>query len=262
MSRMQAHIATSKPRKKLYTQLQSDNRSFLLAHDPGTANYGIAVISFDLSKKNFDIKIHYSSRLVSTFRGISQGTNLHTNTHDYLQEVQVLLKAYPIDIQIAERFMMRTAGGALTIELVNQMLGALRLLCCQRKQPIKLIPSSQWKNPLKRLEVDLPSVYKSLVGVTAHQLDAALIGVFGICTLAKIKPFSMPGFASVLKSVIDQLHKLEPTNPNPSSKKVRKERGIDQPVAKKKVASKRVGKATVPAKTAATKKTTRRKGEQ
>jgi hypothetical protein len=46
--------------------------------------------------------------------------------------------------------------------------------------PLKLTIASAWKNKVqKRFEVDLKEIYPT-TGVQPHQLDAALIGIYGL----------------------------------------------------------------------------------
>ena len=84
---------------------------------------------------------------------------------------------YQPDGIIAERFQTRGNGGPL-IEQVSSMLGLIRGR--YPKIPIKLTVASAWKNKLnRRFECDLKEIYPT-VAVQPHQLDATLIGVYGL----------------------------------------------------------------------------------
>ena len=78
---------------------------------------------------------------------------------------------------IAERFQTRGNGGPL-IEMVSCMLGLLA--GTYPKLPIKFTIASAWKNKVqRRFNVDLKEVYKE-IAVAPHQLDAALIAIYGL----------------------------------------------------------------------------------
>lgn len=172
----------------------------IFAHDPGPVNYGYAVIRVDGPKT---ITVLEHGKFQHTFASLKRGTSVTRQTENYLGTLEEIYERHGVNICIAERFMMRLAGGAVTIELVNQMLGALRAFCWSKSIGLKMIPSSEWKNPIKSMGILLPDVYKSIRPVTAHQLDAALIGTYGSFILRGVK-FNDP---KMVLSVIDKVKK-------------------------------------------------------
>ena len=199
-----------KPREEIRGLKRGNLRKILLmSHDPGVANYGYCILQVEVNPfsdrflKSFKILEH--GKLRNTYRGISAKTSLKTETESFIGELTEILNKHPVEVQIAERFMMRRAGGALTIELINQMIGGIRVLSNQNGIPLKIIPSSQWKNPLRRLGVDLVPWYKYVRPVSPHQFDAVLIAIFGAYTLFRRKPFSDDGLKKFLMQVSSQL---------------------------------------------------------
>lgn len=170
----------------------------IFAHDPGPVNYGYAVVRVDGPKT---ITVLEHGKFQHTFASLKRGTSVTRQTENYLLALEDIFVRHKVDICIAERFMMRLAGGAVTIELVNQMLGALRAFCWSKSIGLKMIPSSEWKNPIKAMGILLPDVYKSIRPITPHQLDAALIGTYGASILIGVKFNQSERVLSVIRGV-------------------------------------------------------------
>lgn len=127
-----------------------------------------------------------------------------------MSEMLKLSRVVQPEAHIAERFMSRRMGG-VTIELVNMTIGILRCVCLRTGKPIKLIPASQWKNELKRRGVLLPEVYKKAKSykVSAHEVDASLIALYGVFLRLGHKPFDVPDVNSLMEAVLMKLSKVK-----------------------------------------------------
>lgn len=193
----------------------------ILAHDPGSHNYGIAVIRVELPEdpdrkvllKGLGFSVLYASKMEHSFTTLKDAALADREMIAYLNELEGLRRKYNPDLQIAERYMSRRMGG-VTIELVNMLLGTLRVFSLRRGIPIRLIPASQWKNELKRREVDLKEVYKEAKREhkrTPHEVDAVMIGLYGAFSLMKLKAFSVEDPHRLVNSVLHKLRRLELT---------------------------------------------------
>nr|DAH47961.1 MAG TPA: HOLLIDAY JUNCTION RESOLVASE [Caudoviricetes sp.] len=148
----------------------------ILAFDPGSVNMGISLV--EISKKG-------------TPRVIANATMMHP-IHDipsfmaqqraFVNEVRMWIEQFKPRAIVAERFQSRGLRGA-TVECVSMMLGILSTL----DLPVLFITASTWKNQYqKRFGVNLRDVYKE-IRTTPHQLDASLIGHFGLEVALKTK---------------------------------------------------------------------------
>lgn len=165
---------TRKPGKeydlKSLKHLRINADKLVLGCDPGSANYGICLVGLLPNQK---IKVYANSVLM---RPLNDLINFNDNRVTFLSEIGPWMQHSPDGI-IAERFQTRGNGGPL-IELVSAMLGLLGAKYPRTK--IKLTVASAWKNKLqRRFNVDLKEIYPQ-VNVQPHQLDAALIGVYGL----------------------------------------------------------------------------------
>jgi len=164
----------TKPKKITEYELPRLNikaEKLVLAADPGSRNFGIALVGLERDK----VKVYANSVLMRPVDNLVSFTN--TSSH-FLQEIRQWM-AFGPDGVVAERF--QTRGGASMgplIECVSSMLGLIRGR--YPKTPIKLTIASAWKNRVqRRFGVDLREVYTE-IAVQPHQLDAALIGVYGL----------------------------------------------------------------------------------
>lgn len=141
----------------------------VLSADPGSRNFGIALVGLE----NNQVKVYANSVMMQPVDDLVAFTDTSTT---FLKEIQQWM-AFSPDGVVAERFQTRGNGGPL-IEMVSSMLGLIRGR--YPKIPIKLTIASAWKNRVqRRFGVDLREVYTE-IAVQPHQLDAALIGVFGL----------------------------------------------------------------------------------
>ena len=141
----------------------------VLSADPGSRNFGIALVGLE----NNQVKVYANSVMMQPVDDLVAFTDTSTT---FLKEIQQWM-AFGPDGVVAERFQTRGNGGPL-IEMVSSMLGLIRGR--YPKIPIKLTIASAWKNRVqRRFGVDLREVYTE-IAVQPHQLDAALIGVFGL----------------------------------------------------------------------------------
>jgi hypothetical protein len=199
----------------------------ILAHDPGSSNYGISVIEAEIPTSqptNLKFKILDFWKVNSTLQSLkltkrskrtkkekSKSISLSPGKElmEYFAEVQHATHAYNIDLQIAERYMSRRMGG-VTIELVNMELGVLRTLCMLQDTPLRMIPASQWKNEAARNGINLEQIYKEVkpFKVSPHEVDAVMIGLYGFYSLNKWKPYSNKNPLWIHKNVVSQIKKL------------------------------------------------------
>jgi len=144
----------------------------ILACDPGTRNFGIACVGVKDGRPDV-----IANALLTN--PITQFTNGYlTQRRAYSMELRRWFKLYGPDLVIAERFQTRGNGGP-TIELVSAMNALLGVI--DGHLPVKYIPASQWKVAFNRRwgEDELKSMYQDCL-TTPHQLDASLIGVYGL----------------------------------------------------------------------------------
>lgn len=139
----------------------------VLGCDPGTANFGIALVSL---KDTRPVVLANSMlmRPMNNLMEFNEGRKL------FMTEVDRWIEQGANAI-IAERFQTRGLLGPL-VETVSVMIGSLG----EYGLPIKAVIASQWKTAFKRrFGVDLKELYET-VNVQPHQLDAALIGIYGL----------------------------------------------------------------------------------
>jgi hypothetical protein len=141
----------------------------ILGMDPGSRNHGIALVGV----RNGKVKVWANSVMTHPLDTL---VDFNQAKETYLQEIADWMKYQP-NAMVAERFQTRGNGGPL-IELVSCMLGLIA--GTYPDKPFKLTIASAWKNKLqKRFDVDLKEIYKE-IAVQPHQLDAALIGIYGL----------------------------------------------------------------------------------
>jgi len=162
----------------------------ILSLDPGTGNFGFAVLSGELKREvGPQLKVLRFGRNFSTIREIKQGINYQAS--QYWAFLESMYKEYGVTHIVGERYQSRRMGGS-TIESVNIMIGITLAFARLHKLPCKFIPASQWKNELNRNGVELVEVYQSVKGskVTPHAVDAVSIGEYAAYRLVGLKPFS------------------------------------------------------------------------
>lgn len=141
----------------------------ILSMDPGSRNFGIALVGLRKGKP----RVYANTVLTNPVNDL---VAFSRTRQAFLQEIERWVSFEPNGV-VAERFQTRGIGGPL-IEQVSAMLGLIG--GAYPDLPIKLTIASVWKNSMqRRFNVDLRELYKE-IGVQPHQLDAALIGVYGL----------------------------------------------------------------------------------
>lgn len=146
----------------------------ILTCDPGTKNFGIACVGVKDGKPDVIANAVLTNPMYELTSDVMRQRDLFT------KEMRQWFKLYNPNLVIAERFQTRGNGGP-TIETVSLMLG---LLGAFRKIPYKYVIAGQWKNAFnKRWAEGDKEFLKGLYGdclTTPHQLDATLIGIYGL----------------------------------------------------------------------------------
>jgi hypothetical protein len=148
----------------------------LLALDPGTTNFGWAIVRLDGKKPSVE-KCGMLPITVKELRG-----NLKEEVLLFAKPFTKLLKEVKVDGIVCERYIARRMGK--TIESVNIMIGAIAIL--SGVLGVNIYPAMTWKNFLKRswqLEKidDYYSEFENVnrkSGIPDHCIDASLIGIY------------------------------------------------------------------------------------
>jgi len=144
----------------------------VLGNDPGIVNYGIALL--EIEPKRY--RLHRNTLLKSPLYNLHQETYL-IEARRYTKAVSRFLKGTPqLDLLVMERFQTRGFQGK-GIEVINVMIG---LLSRHLSPPNCLLLTATWKGVLKRLKIDLKSIYKmgkKEYGLEPHLIDAALLAL-------------------------------------------------------------------------------------
>lgn len=178
----------------------------IMCHDPGTTSYGYSIIrASSVSrglKPDVKIKVLTNGLCQNLVKELKSGRVLRTTLEAHNQWARKLEKKFKVQFVAAERYMARGGKGP-TIEAVNMMLGKL----IHWDMPCKVIPASQWKNAVRRANVELDTWYK-WAKVTPHQLDACLIGVYMSSVLYGHKGFDGLNLERQIKPLILQMEKV------------------------------------------------------
>lgn len=149
-------------------QVKKSKYKRILGFDPGTKNMGISCIElrgnkcYVLANATMEHPLHDIKAFM-------------IQRDAFLSEVQYWITTFEPDAIVAERFQTRGLKGP-TIELVSMMLGILGML----NLPVLFVPAVVWKNKFqKRFCCDLREMYGE-INTTPHQLDASLIGCYGL----------------------------------------------------------------------------------
>lgn len=164
----------------------------ILANDPGTTNYGFAIVKATMKQttagRTLDFSILEHGLIPSTVRTLKNGKQLIAEIKAYLMTIQGLrIKHIPV-AWIAERYMTRGIKGS-TIEMVAIMMGSV-LGKYHKKMRFKFIIAAEWKNQVNK-RGDLKEFYKAVrpYRITPHQVDACFIGIYGAHRWAGLKGF-------------------------------------------------------------------------
>ena len=140
----------------------------VLACDPGSANFGIALVGLSKGK----VKVYANAVLMEPLNDL---VDFNGKCKTFIDELDTWMAFKPGGV-VAERFQTRGLSGPV-IEQVSAMLGLIK---GRYNIPVKLTIASVWKNRVqRRFNIDLKEVYEDS-SVQPHQIDAALIGVFGL----------------------------------------------------------------------------------
>lgn len=195
----------------------------ILAFDPGQKNCSVALIEYDSSKTPLqlkDIKIVFHGLLPSdaTALVVKKSSTLSLQIKSLQQLLEQLKREWKPTHVILERYMTRGfGGGGNTTEVINILIGCI---LCSRIAPTKLIGASMWKNEVKRNRIaqgleekvgkhtcNRTEVYegfevaKGQTPVSAHQVDACMIAVYGLFKLLGLKPFKGFNFDAYDKKI-------------------------------------------------------------
>lgn len=135
----------------------------ILGLDPGTKNYGYALVNH---KNNICIDAGMISTSLKEIKSLAP-----EEVKTYVNTMTPLIKK--ADSVVMERFQGRGLRGSLG-ETVSIMIGINVLICLIEKKPIHLTTAASWKNKVKRESAtSLENLYKDCP--THHMLDAALM---------------------------------------------------------------------------------------
>lgn len=178
----------------------SKNVLRIFAHDPGSKNYGYAIIEGKKNGQRVDIRVLENGLCPCPMNNLKDHKIRQKQRDLYLDWVYSSVKKWQVQGMFAERYMTRGIKGP-TIESVNMMLGLLQSLC----MPDRYIPAAVWKNAVRRQGIDLGLEYK-LCRTAPHQLDASLIGVWAIHQAFGLKDFGTMNQRQFIK-IVDQIER-------------------------------------------------------
>lgn len=149
-------------------------RKILLAIDPGTVNFGYAVLKIqDCKITLLRCGMVHSKYLISEANTVVMRPKFQKFTRMFAH----LLQVSTADCLVFERFIIQRRG--LTGECVNQQIGAMVLTAGDI--PSTQVMAATWKARMKKLRgQDLTAAYKKLKPIPAHPIDAVFQGLFCI----------------------------------------------------------------------------------
>jgi Holliday junction resolvasome RuvABC endonuclease subunit len=156
----------------------------LLSLDPGTANFGWAVVEVRHNKGQVAARVLENGKCEHTVHTLKNAKEMREEMLQFELWLGLIMGQYEPQAATAERFMTRGINGP-TVECVNIMIGQVLTLV---DLPFKIMPAATWKNAISRSGVDLKEQYK-LTKVTPHQVDAAMIGIYTGCQAYGFKDF-------------------------------------------------------------------------
>lgn len=156
----------------------------LLSLDPGTSNFGYAVVEVRHNKGQVAARVLENGKCEHTVRTLKKAKTMREEMDQFEIWLGSLYGQYQPDAVCAERYMTRGINGP-TVECVNIMIGQVLTLL---PMPFKIMPAATWKNAISRQDLDLKEQYK-LTKVTPHQVDAAMIGVYTGCQAYGLKDY-------------------------------------------------------------------------
>jgi hypothetical protein len=156
------------------TKKSTDNRLRIFSHDPGSRNYGYAIVEGRLVNDRVKFRVLVNGLCPCPINDLKDHQTRQRQRSEYLKWVKYMVMTYSPRGIYGERYMTRGIRGP-TIESVNMMLGLLQSL----ELKDAFVPAAVWKNAVNRQGIDLKAEYK-LCRTAPHQLDASLIGVYAI----------------------------------------------------------------------------------
>jgi hypothetical protein len=156
----------------------------MLSCDPVTKNFASALVSGTYTNGKLRFKIHGTRVMERTV--LSLVDEPANQMAQFIREVEDVISNAGLEPEALymERFQSRGNGGT-TIECINFMLGTM-VYHFRDRCPVSLLTAATWKNRVNRYLI-LKEAYKAY-GLqlkaspkTAHELDAVLIGMYGIC---------------------------------------------------------------------------------
>lgn len=172
----------------------------LLALDPGTSNFGYAVVEVRHNKGQVAARVLENGKCEHTVRTLKNAKTMREEMDQFELWLGGLVGQYAPQAVAAERYMTRGINGP-TVECVNIMIGQVLTLV---DLPFKIMPAATWKNAISRQEIDLKEQYK-LTRVTPHQVDAAFIGIYTGCQAYGLKDFGPLDLEGFFPKVLRQL---------------------------------------------------------
>lgn len=159
----------------------------VLAHDPGSKNYGVAVVQGSKQGDTLRIRVLASGKQKSLVNQLKRGSLLRKQLDAYVNEVLAVKKKYKPHYFVAERYMTRGIKG-LSVECINMMLSAA---VREIEIPYTLLAAVTWKRFVEKCGVDLKKAYK-WCKAEPHQLDSALMGVYAVMQILKLPRQKIP----------------------------------------------------------------------
>lgn len=152
----------------------------LAAFDPGSKNFGVAVVD----PATLKILAHW----LNPYTVQTLGEDKRPQIAGYKKFLRDMKRKHNCTHLIAERFQARGSLSGISIEVVSFMLG---LAESSFPNSTRFVIASQWKTAYNRSGLDLRALYKELwqkpYRITPHQIDASLIGMWVACKLRKVK---------------------------------------------------------------------------
>ncbi len=156
----------------------------IFAHDPGSRNYGYAIVEGWLSRPDrVEFRVLRNGLCPCPMNNLKDHRARQAQSRRYLGWARKMAERYEVNGIFGERYMTRGIKGP-TVESINMMLGLLQSLCL----PDAFVPAATWKNAVTRHEIDLKAEYK-FCRTAPHQLDASLIGVYALHQAFGVKDF-------------------------------------------------------------------------
>lgn len=162
---------------------RANNLLRIFAHDPGSSNYGYAIVEGRLVDDQVKFRVVTNGLCPYPIHDLKDHKTRRSQRTDYLEWVRGMCRTYQPNGIFGERYMTRGIKGP-TVECVNMMLGLLQSM----ELPDAYIPAAVWKNAVTRQGIELKDEYK-LCRTAPHQLDATLIGVYALHQALNVKDF-------------------------------------------------------------------------